>query len=67
MKIVLIIAVIVLCVLFGGYPFMWIWNYAVVKALTIAKPIEYWPAFWLAMFFAAFVRGNMFSGKDKKK
>lgn len=35
-------------------PFMWIWNYAVVSALTIAKPINYWVAFWLMLFVSFF-------------
>lgn len=28
-------------------PFMWIWNYAVVQAVTWANAIGFWVAFWL--------------------
>lgn len=46
-----------------AYPFMWIWNYAVVAAITIAKPIEYWVAYWLMLFISMFVAGSR-SGKS---
>lgn len=47
-----------LCLLLA-WPFMWIWNYAVVSALTVAKPITYWPAFWLSVFIGmCFSRGS---------
>lgn len=38
-----------------AWPFMLIWNYAVVSALTVAKPIDYWVAFWMMSFLALFV------------
>lgn len=40
-----------------AYPFMWIWNYALVQALTIVKPIDYWIAFWLMMTILLFYVG----------
>lgn len=30
-------------------PFMWIWNYAVVQAVTWANAIGFWVAFWLLL------------------
>jgi hypothetical protein len=44
--------------LLAALPFLWIWNYAVVAALTIARPITYWPAFWLLLFLGVFVAGS---------
>jgi hypothetical protein len=41
-----------------AWPFMWLWNYAVVSALTVAKPIGYWVAFWLLMFVSLFIAGS---------
>lgn len=42
-----------------AWPFMWMWNYAAVAALTVAKPITYWPAFCLMWFISLFmVRGS---------
>lgn len=55
----IILAVIVFVVglsILMAWPFLWIWNYAVVEALTIAKPIEsFWVAFWLMMFISGFL------------
>lgn len=39
-------------------PFMWIWNYAVVQAVTFANPIDYWVAFWLMMFCVVFLASS---------
>lgn len=52
---VLVIAV-AFCLLMA-WPFMWIWNYAVVSAIDIANPITYWIAFWLMLFISLFVVG----------
>lgn len=41
-----------------AWPFMWIWNYAVVSAVTVTKPIGYWVAFWLMLFVSLFVAGS---------
>ena len=35
-----LIVIAVFAVLFA-FPFMWLWNFSVVAALTIAKPIDY--------------------------
>ena len=40
-----------------AWPFLMIWNYAVVQAVDFANTIQYWPAFWLMMFLAMFVAG----------
>jgi hypothetical protein len=42
-----------------AWPFMWLWNYAVVEAIEVCNPIEYWVAFWLMWFISlTLVRGN---------
>jgi hypothetical protein len=46
-----------LCLLLT-WPFMWIWNYSVVAALTIANPIDYWVAFYLMLFVSMFLVGS---------
>jgi hypothetical protein len=55
----LVILAIVLFVfgfsLIMAFPFMLIWNYAVVSALTCAKPIGFWVAYWLMVFFGFFL------------
>ena len=38
-----------------AYPFMWIWNYVMVEALTVTGPISYWEAYWLFCIFALFL------------
>lgn len=40
-----------------AWPFMWIWNYAVVGSLTVATPVNYWMAYWAMIFFNLFIRG----------
>lgn len=53
-----LIAGILVVGLFAGllaYPFMLMWNYSVVAALTIANPIGYWQSFWLMMLIGLFV------------
>lgn len=42
----------------AAFPFMWIWNYAVVGAISVANPIGYWQAFWLAAFLSMFKPNN---------
>lgn len=51
--------------LLSAWPFMWMWNYAVVSAVTVASPITYWPAFCLMLFLALFVTGGRAGGKSK--
>jgi hypothetical protein len=45
-----IITLIVLLTFAMAFPFMWIWNYAIVKAVTIANVVSYWPAYWMMLF-----------------
>jgi hypothetical protein len=51
----------VICMLLA-WPFMWMWNYAVVQAISVANPISYWPAFWLMAFISIFVTAMAFIG-----
>lgn len=60
-----VIAVIGGLSLLMAWPFMWLWNYAVVSAVTIAKPIGYWVAFWLACFSGIYVRASSSSSSSK--
>lgn len=46
------------------WPFMCIWNYAIVAAVSVAKPIEYWVAFWLMVFMAIFFAGAKSGSKS---
>ena len=63
---VLAVAVVAGVSLLLAWPFMWIWNYAVVSAVTIANPVSYWVAFWLMVFFSSWIAGSKSSsGKDK--
>lgn len=39
-----------------AFPFMWLWNYAVVQALTFAQPIDIETAFYLMLFLSLFVK-----------
>jgi len=50
-----IIGIIVLLVTF---PFMWIWNYAVVEAINVAQPINFYQSFYLMLFCAFFIRSS---------
>jgi hypothetical protein len=56
--------IIVLISLLMAFPFMWIWNYAVVSAVTVVKPIGYWVAFWLMMFCGTFIAGTQSNVKS---
>lgn len=62
------IALIMVCLILAivmAYPFMLIWNYAVVSAIDVANPITFWQAFWLSVFCSMFVRGSRTSGSDE--
>jgi hypothetical protein len=59
--IAVVIGVVIGLPLLLAFPFMWLWNYAVVAALTVAKPITFWPAFWLMVFISALTSSR--SGK----
>jgi len=52
--VLLIIAAMFVLSLIAAIPFMYIWNYAVVAALSIATPINYTEAFWLVIFISMF-------------
>lgn len=56
----------ILALMAVALPFMWIWNYAVVAAVTVAKPIGYWTAFWLIVFLSVFVVDSRSSSGAKK-
>lgn len=58
-----VVLVAIIAIIFA-YPFMLIWNYAVVAAIQVANPIEFWQAFWLMVFFSAFVSGSNSGGKE---
>lgn len=65
---VIVLGVIALLACFSlalAWPFMLLWNYAVVSAITIANPISYWVAFWLMMFIALFVSSTRSSSSSK--
>ena len=48
-----------------AYPFMWMWNYAVVKAVSVANPIDYWVAFTLMIFISLFISSSSSSKTSK--
>ncbi len=56
MKFLIIACLIILFALILAWPFIWLWNYAVVAALVFANPItEYWVGFWLMIFIGIFL------------
>lgn len=55
----IIFGVVVAIGLLFAFPFMWIWNYAIVKAITIANPIDYWTAYLLTLFIGLFFRAQI--------
>lgn len=46
----------VVIVLLAALPVMWLWNYAMVAAVTFAKPIEYWVAVCLTLLLSILVK-----------
>lgn len=57
-KLILVIGVLAFVVLVSfamAFPFMWIWNFAIVKAISIANIITYWPAYWMMLFINIWV------------
>lgn len=46
------------------WPFMWMWNYAVVSALSNAQPISYWPSLCLLIFVLWLRVGSKTSPKN---
>ena len=57
-------AIATVVMLLMAFPFMWIWNRAVVEAITIARPIDYWTAFWLMTFICVFLAGTKYRDKE---
>jgi hypothetical protein len=57
-KVVGVLLFVTVATLLFAFPFMWMWNYAVVSALTVAKPISYWVAFCLMWFISIFIAAN---------
>ena len=60
------LAITVMCIamsLLLAWPFMWIWNYAVCGALSIATTIDYWRAFWLLTFMWLFMKSSSAGSK----
>lgn len=53
-----IVVFVVGLLLILAWPFMWMWNFAVVAAITVANPVDYWVAFCLMMFICLFVAGS---------
>jgi len=51
---VLLVIWLAIALLFA-WPFMLAWNYAVVAAINVARPIDYWTAVVLMWFMGAFV------------
>lgn len=58
-----LIAVVVGIALLMAWPFMWGWNYAVVSAISVANPIDYWVAFVLMLFIGFFIQSQNSSSK----
>lgn len=47
-----------------AWPTMWLWNYCIVEAITVARPINYWVAFWI--FFTLSICNYKPTDKDSK-
>lgn len=61
MKVVSLIAAAVVVFAIASLIFMWMWNYAVVAAMSFANPISYGVAACLMVFISLFV----VSGRQK--
>ena len=55
---VVFVVVYILLLLIFAYPFMLLWNYAVVAAISVANPIGYWVSFCLMIFISFFMIGS---------
>lgn len=55
---ILVLSLAIVILFLTAFPFMWMRNYAVVKALTITKPITYWTSLILMMFVCGFLVGS---------
>ena len=61
-----IIVILLVASLLLAFPFMWLWNYAVVFAFPGVSPLDYWHSYWLFMFVSIFITGTT-SGRSKSK
>ncbi len=52
------ISIVFIMSLIMAFPIMWLWNYAVVIAITIAKPITYWVAFCLLLISGILIKSG---------
>ena len=50
------VCALIICLPLAG-PFMWLWNYAVVFAISGVAVLDYWHAYWLLVFVAMFLGG----------
>lgn len=50
-----------------AYPFMLVWNYAVVNAITIAKPIDFWTALLLNLLLVFYTSQPFAQSKKETK
>lgn len=59
-----LIAAMLIIDLLLALPIMWMWNGALVPALTITKPIGYWQAFSILILSSILFKTNNLSKKD---
>ena len=59
-----LLAIVVAFSTLFALPFMWLWNFAVVQAVTFANPIGFWVAWALMFFLGAFVSGARSSSSN---
>ena len=41
-----------------AFPFMSVWNTTIVRAISIARPVQYWDAFIILLLFAMLCFGG---------
>ena len=58
---VLLIILIPLLLLLAGWIFQLLWNNAVVEAVTVCQPVDFWTAFMLMIFMSAFLASKGYS------
>lgn len=59
-KVMVVVFTLILCMIIAfvmALPFMLLWNYAVVAAFTIVKPINYWVSVCLMIFMNCWIAG----------
>lgn len=49
----------------SAWMFMMIWNFAVVSAIAVTKPISFWVAFWLVVLLLATQVRTQHVGKER--